>query len=73
MYSEKTTEFEEIFVAFWENFTTTASIKLLSFQTAFYFVKNYSKSFNISKVYVFWEGHKILQNLHLTFFWHYIG
>ena len=25
MYSEKTTEFEEIFVAFWENFTTTAS------------------------------------------------
>ena len=25
------------------------------------------------KVHIFWEGHKILQNLHLTFDWHYIG
>ena len=24
------------------------------------------------KVHIFWEGHKILQNLHLTFDWHYI-
>ena len=24
-------------------------------------------------VHVFWEGHKTLQNLHLTFDWHYIG
>ena len=23
--------------------------------------------------YVFWEGHKILRNLHLTFDWHYIS
>ena len=22
---------------------------------------------------IFWEGHKILRNLHLTFDWHYIG
>ena len=25
------------------------------------------------KVPIFWEGHKILRNLHLTFDWHYIG
>ena len=25
------------------------------------------------KVHIFWEGRKILQNLHLTFDWHYIG
>ena len=25
------------------------------------------------KVHIFWEGHKILQNLHATFDWHYIG
>ena len=24
-------------------------------------------------LYIFWEGHKILQSLHLTFDWHYIG
>ena len=28
---------------------------------------------NLDKVHTFWEGHKILQNLHLTFDWHYIG
>ena len=26
-----------------------------------------------SKVHIFWEGHKILRNLHLAFDWHYIG
>ena len=26
-----------------------------------------------SKVHISWEGHEILQNLHLTFDWHYIG
>ena len=26
-----------------------------------------------NKVHIFWEGHKILQNIHLTFDWHYIG
>ena len=25
------------------------------------------------KVHIFWEGHRILRNLHLTFDWHYIG
>ena len=25
------------------------------------------------KVHIFWEGHKILRNLPLTFDWHYIG
>ena len=25
------------------------------------------------KVHIFWEGHKILQNVHFTFDWHYIG
>ena len=24
----------------------------------------------VNKVLIFWEGHKILQNLHLTFDWH---
>ena len=27
----------------------------------------------ICKVLIFWEGHKILRNLHLTFDWHNIG
>ena len=26
-----------------------------------------------SKVHIFWEGHKIFRNLHLTFYWHCIG
>ena len=26
-----------------------------------------------NKVHIFWEGHKILQNLHSTFDWHYMG
>ena len=25
------------------------------------------------KVHIFWEGYKILRNLHLTFDWNYIG
>ena len=29
--------------------------------------------FHIVKVHIFWEGHKILRNLHLTFDWQYIG
>ena len=28
---------------------------------------------NCPKYHIFWEGHKILRNLHLTFDWHYIG
>ena len=27
----------------------------------------------LGKVHIFWEGHKILRNLHLTFDWHHIG
>ena len=27
----------------------------------------------IIKVHLFWQGHKILRNLHLTFDWHYMG
>ena len=30
------------------------------------------KNIVISKIHIFWEGHKILRNLHLTFDWHYI-
>ena len=33
----------------------------------------YVHGFVIFKVHIFLEGHKILQNLHLTFDWHYIG
>ena len=25
------------------------------------------------KVHIFWESHKILQNIHLAFDWHYTG
>ena len=28
--------------------------------------------FSANKVHIFWEGHKILQNLHLTSDWHYL-
>ena len=28
---------------------------------------------NFFKVHIFWEGHKILWNLHRRFDWHYIG
>ena len=28
---------------------------------------------DIFKVHIFWEGHKILRNLHQLFDWHYIG
>ena len=31
------------------------------------------KNIVISKIHIFWEGHKILRNLHLTFDWHYIA
>ena len=38
--------------------------------------RNYSitdqSSPNFVKVHIFWEGHKILRNIHLTFDWHYI-
>ena len=29
--------------------------------------------YSLGKVQIFWEGHKILWNPHLTFEWHYIG
>ena len=33
----------------------------------------YSWQFGWDKGHIFWEGHKILWNLPLTFDWHYIG
>ena len=44
----------------------------------FVFVNSLIKNFNnfttkSSKIHTFWEGLKILRNLHLTFDWHYIG
>ena len=27
----------------------------------------------VNFIHIFWEGHKILQHLHLTFDWHYVG
>ena len=33
----------------------------------------YSRTVWTCKVYIFWEGNKILQNLHRRFDWHYIG
>ena len=32
-----------------------------------------SKKIVMFKVHIFWEGHKILRNLHPTFDWQYIG
>ena len=34
------------------------------------FIDKYTQ---VSKVHIFWEGHKILQNLHRRCDWHYIG
>ena len=37
-------------------------------------MKKSSNGFKVfSKVHIFWEGHKILRNLHLILDWHYIG
>ena len=38
----------------------------------YYTTTTYTSSSPYCKVHIFWEGHKILQNLHLTFDWHYI-
>ena len=46
--------------------------------------RNYSKSILFEKyvcltswfrfkVHIFWESHKILRNLHVTFYWHFLG
>ena len=37
-----------------------------------YFKSKIDRPIDQYKVHIFWEGHKILQNLHLTFDWHYI-
>ena len=34
------------------------------------FIDKYTQ---VSKVHIFWEGHKSLRNLHRRFDWHYIG
>ena len=39
----------------------------------FTIIKWYQISPFMNKVHIFWEGHKILQNLHRKFDWHYIG
>ena len=41
----------------------------------YFMCKIVHSSWNIceDKVHIFWEGHKILRNLLLTFDWHYIG
>ena len=28
---------------------------------------------DFDKVHIFWEGHKILRNLHQSFYWQYVG
>ena len=42
------------------------------FVGVFAFAHNIGRQFG-GKVHLFWECHKILWNLHLTFDWHYIG
>ena len=37
------------------------------------FLSFYLSSDHVDKVHIFWEGHKILQNLQCRFDWHYIG
>ena len=36
-------------------------------------VQKYLLLIGFDKVHIFWDGHKILWNLHLTFDWDYIG
>ena len=36
-------------------------------------VKKFAQNDKFSKVHIFWEGYKILQNLHRRYDWHYIG
>ena len=38
-----------------------------------WFLGFWDKKIWYSKVHIFWEGHKILQNLHQLFDWQYIG
>ena len=47
---------------------------MLSFCSWFYFCRFKQwcyLRYNEGKVHIFWEGHKILRNLHLTFDWHH--
>ena len=46
---------------------------LMVFHSALLPLGNFDIFWLGGKVQLFWEGHKILQNLHLTFDWHYIG
>ena len=44
------------------------------FLTSFFFL--FLSTFKLeiyAKVHIFWEGHKILRNIHLTFDWHNLG
>ena len=70
------------------SFQTWLSTKILGyFQFRFYLMAIYREStqylnswwafklqwYFFVKVHIFWEGHKILQNLHQLFDWQYIG
>ena len=52
------------------SWTRNARYILFIFDTKVFFQKVF---FLYIKVHIFWESHKILRNLHLTFDWHYIG
>ena len=56
-----------VFIRFWIFFPAITSLIL------FVLFIPYFRLLVFGKVHIFWEGPKILQNLHLTFDWHYIG
>ena len=41
--------------------------KYISICTSTFEAMSYRNNFKLSKIHIFWEGHKILRNLHLTF------
>ena len=59
---------------FWQLFFFLSRYaKSISWQICWNTCKYTRKTLSSFKVHKFWEGHKILWNLHHTFYWHYIG
>ena len=59
-----------LFFSFWRLFTIEMIKSVKVFPFSFWKI---IMVLNTYLIHIFWEGHTILQNLHLTFDWHYIG
>ena len=51
----------------------TNGFPLLQTFIGIFLISKVSSHHTVFNVHIFWEGHKILRNLHCTFDWHYIG